>query len=194
MNSWWLILIVILLAGCSAQKQAPQESISAQAPTPELIQEEKTMPLSITSTTFENNSDMPAKYTCQGADTSPPLTISGVPKNAESLVLVMDDPDAPDPAAPRMVWDHWVVFNIPPNTQEIAEGSAPEGMAGLNSWARHDYGGPCPPIGKHRYFFKLYALDTTLDLDANANKAAVMAAMKGHIIEQAELIGLYKKN
>ena len=147
------------------------------------------MTLSLTSSAFENNGDMPKVYTCDGSDTSPPLEISGVPEGTKSLVLINDDPDAPDPAAPKFTWDHWVLYNIPPGTTSIPEGGS-VGTAGKNSWGRTDYGGPCPPIGKHRYFFKLYALDTELDL-TNADKEAVKAAMQGHILEEAVLIGLY---
>lgn len=148
----------------------------------------------ITSPAFSHNGSMPARFTCQGDDLSPPLEIGGVPESAAALVLLVDDPDAPDPAAPRMVWDHWVVWNIPPATTAIAEGSAPPGaVQGVNSWKRNDYGGPCPPIGTHRYFFKLYALDAPLALSSSAMKADVEAAMQGHILAAAELIGLYGK-
>jgi Raf kinase inhibitor-like YbhB/YbcL family protein len=137
---------------------------------------------------------MPKTYTCQGRDVSPPLAIAGVPAGAKSLALLMDDPDAPDPAAPKMVWDHWVVFNIPPGTNEIPEGGVPSGsVVGKNSWPKNAYGGPCPPIGTHRYFFKLYALGTTLPLGPDATKKDVERAMQGHVLEKAELVGLYKK-
>ena len=148
----------------------------------------------ITSPAFPHNGSMPARFTCQGDDLSPPLEISGVPEGSAALVLLVDDPDAPDPAAPRMVWDHWVVWNIPPATTAIAEGAAPSGaVQGVNSWKRNDYGGPCPPIGTHRYFFKLYALDAPLALSSSAMKADVEAAMQGHVLAAAELIGLYGK-
>ncbi len=139
--------------------------------------------------TFAHNEDMDVRYTCEGDDVAPPLTVSGVPE-AKSLVLLVDDPDAPDPAAPKMVWDHWVLFNIPAGTTKI---TAETGVQGINSWGRNDYGGPCPPIGKHRYFFKLYALDTVLELASSVDKLAVELAMEGHIIAKAELIGLYQK-
>ena len=148
--------------------------------------------MQITSPEFLPSSPMPDRYTCNGDDISPPLAIAGVPDNAQSLVLVVDDPDAPDPAAPKVVWEHWVVWNIAPETTSIPAGSSPAGaVQGTNSWGRNDYGGPCPPIGTHRYFFKLYALDTTLALAASSIKADVETAMQGHILAQAELIGLY---
>lgn len=129
---------------------------------------------------------MPSEFTCDGADRIPPLEISDVPAGAKSLALVMDDPDAP-----MGVWDHWVVWNIPADTKRID--SQPKGVAGKNSWGRLDYGGPCPPSGTHRYFFKLYALDTMLDLPAGSNKQSLMQAMKGHIVAEAVLMGTYKR-
>ncbi len=148
----------------------------------------------LSSPAFRHNTLMPSRYTCQGFDVNPPLRISDVPPGTKSLVLIMDDPDAPDPKAPKMVWDHWVVWNIDPSTEEIPEDSVPPGaMQGRNSWGRNDYGGPCPPIGTHRYFFKLYALDSTLDLPSTATKADVEQAMEGHILDEANLIGTYRK-
>ena len=150
--------------------------------------------MEITSPAFTNNARIPSRYTCQGEDISPPLRVEGVPDGARSLVLLVDDPDAPDPDAPKMVWDHWVVWNIPPETTLIDEGGLPAGsLEGRNSWRRNDYGGPCPPVGTHRYFFKLYALDTTLDLPASATKADVEAAIEASVLDQAQLIGLYSK-
>ncbi len=143
--------------------------------------------MKITSPAFTHNAMIPQKYTCQGKDISPPLAISNIPEGAVSLALVIDDPDAPG-----RTWDHWIIWNIKP-TGEIKEDSAP-GTQGKNSWGRQDYGGPCPPSGTHRYFFKLYAIDTEMDLPAGATKATLEAAMKGHILEQAELIGLYQKS
>lgn len=158
------------------------------------IQEVQHMPLTLTSPAFTHNHEMPARYTCQGDDISPPLHIANVPAATESLVLIMDDPDAPDPAAPKMTWDHWVVWNIAPTTTTISEGKAPTGaIVGQNSWPKNTYGGPCPPIGTHRYFFKLYALNTTLTLRTTATKKEVERAMQHHIIEKTELVGRYKK-
>jgi hypothetical protein len=154
------------------------------------------MALTLTSSTFSPNGEIPRKYTCEGDDLSPPLTWSSVPSGAKSLVLIVDDPDAPDPRAPRMTWVHWVVYDIPFTTTGLPEatGKAPVGARdGTNDWKHRGYGGPCPPIGRHRYFHKLYALDVVLgDLGA-ATKADVEKAMHGHVLEQAELIGTYQK-
>ena len=157
------------------------------------------MTLSITSSAFANGAEIPATYTCQGKDISPPLQWTGVPAEAKSLVLIVDDPDAPDPDAPRMTWVHWVLYNIPTEAGGLPEAATssdlPAGTGeGLNDWKRTGYGGPCPPIGRHRYFHKLYALDILLpDLD-QPTKAAVESAMKGHVIGQAELVGTYQKS
>jgi Raf kinase inhibitor-like YbhB/YbcL family protein len=154
------------------------------------------MSLILTSTAFAQGSEIPAKYTCEGQDISPPLAWSGVPASAKSLVLIVDDPDAPDPAAPKMTYVHWVLYNIPTSAASLAEDVEllPTGtLAGLNDWRRPDYGGPCPPIGRHRYFHKLYALDTVLPDLNKPTKAALKAKIKGHVIAQAELVGTYQK-
>lgn len=142
--------------------------------------------MKLISSAFENNGDIPSKYTCQGEDVNPPLEIEDIPENTKTLVLIMDDPDAP-----MGVWDHWVVWNIKP-INKIEENSSP-GIQGTNDFGKNDYGGPCPPSGKHRYFFKLYALDTELDIDVSAHKKDIEKIMEGHILEKAELIGLYEK-
>ncbi len=143
----------------------------------------------ITSPVFEEGKPIPAKHTCMGDDINPPLEIEGVPKETVSLVLIMDDPDAP-----VGTWDHWIMWNISPDTTEIKEKSVPQhAVQGKNSWGMNRYGGPCPPSGTHRYFFKLYALDTTLDLPANSNKRELEFAMQQKILTQAQLIGTYKK-
>jgi Raf kinase inhibitor-like YbhB/YbcL family protein len=160
------------------------------------IKEVRTMSMTIESTAFGQQADIPAKYTCEGQDISPPLAWSGVPAGARSLVLIVDDPDAPDPAAPRMTWVHWLLYNIPVDASGVPEASKalPAGTReGMNDWQRTGYGGPCPPIGRHRYFHKLYALDTVLPDLGKANKAKVEAAMKGHVIAQAQLVGTYQK-
>jgi Raf kinase inhibitor-like YbhB/YbcL family protein len=149
----------------------------------------------LTSPAFENGAEIPARYTCEGRDISPPLTWSGVPKEARSLVLVVDDPDAPDPKEPKTTWVHWVVYNLPPSTTGLAEGvkALPQGArVGLNDWKRAAYGGPCPPVGRHRYFHKLYALDAVLGLD-RPTKAQVENAMKDHVLGHAQLVGTYQK-
>jgi hypothetical protein len=156
------------------------------------------MALAITSTAFRPGGEIPAAHTCQGKDTSPPLAFSGVPAGARSLALVVDDPDAPDPAAPRMTWVHWVLYDLPPAATGLAEAVArrdlPRGTReGQNDWKRTGWGGPCPPIGRHRYFFKLYALDVALGDLGTPTKAKLEAAMKGHVLEQAELMGTYQK-
>ena len=154
------------------------------------------MTLSLTSPAFSPNASIPSQYTCDGANTSPALTISGVPEEAKSLALLMDDPDVPKQLKPDGVFDHWVVFNIPTRITEIpADGSV--GVAGVNGAGRNAYTGPCPPPqyepSEHRYFFRLYALDTELPLKTGASKQDVLHAMQGHILVQAELVGKYKK-
>jgi Raf kinase inhibitor-like YbhB/YbcL family protein len=145
--------------------------------------------LKLSSAAFGNNGLVPARYTCDGEDMAPPLSIEGTPEKARSLALIVDDPDAP-----AGTWVHWVVWNIDPKTAEIAEDSVPQGAReGMNDFRRIDYGGPCPPSGTHRYFFKLYALDTLLDLEKGAAKADLERSMKGHILAQAQIIGLYRR-
>ncbi len=154
------------------------------------------MGLHIYSPAFEEDGIIPSKYTCEGADISPPLEWSGVSSEAKSLVLIVDDPDAPDPKAPKMTWVHWVVYDIPPSVHGFEEGIKylPSGSKeGLNDWQRTGYGGPCPPIGRHRYFFKLYVLDTSLEFSHIPTKAEVEAAMQGHILQAAELMGTFEK-
>ncbi len=144
--------------------------------------------LKLTSSAFKNEGRIPDKYTCMGEDISPPLEINGVPEGAKSLVLIIDDPDAP-----MGTWDHWVVFNIP-LISKIEENSVPQGgVQGINDFKKHDYGGPCPPSGTHVYMFKLYALDITLDLDEDSGKVDVENAMEGHVLAQTKLLGTYSK-
>lgn len=155
--------------------------------------------MELKSTAFAPLADIPSQYTCEGADQSPPLAWSGVPAGAKSLALIVDDPDAPDPAAPRMTWVHWVAYDIPPDSTGTASGKSgiaalPAGTRqGLNDWKQEGYRGPCPPIGRHRYFHKLYALDTVLPDLHPATKASLEKAMQGHILAQCELVGYYKK-
>jgi hypothetical protein len=148
------------------------------------------------SSAFSDGGTIPSQYTCEGEDTSPPLAWSEVPRNAKTLALIVDDPDAPDPAAPQRVWVHWVLYNIPVSTTGLAENitTLPIGtQEGINDWKRTGYGGPCPPIGRHRYFFKLYALDTRLDLHNPPTKAQLEKAMHGHILAQASFMGTYHR-
>nr|MDO8132980.1 YbhB/YbcL family Raf kinase inhibitor-like protein [Candidatus Njordarchaeum guaymaensis] len=140
----------------------------------------------MTSPAFENKGSIPSKYTCDGRDVNPPLKIEDIPKETQSLVLIVDDPDAP-----AGTFDHWIVWNIPP-TERIEENSVP-GTEGLNDLRKHSYGGPCPPSGTHRYFFKVYALDTKLSLNPNSRKRDLEKAMTGHILAKGELIGLYRR-
>jgi Raf kinase inhibitor-like YbhB/YbcL family protein len=145
--------------------------------------------LTISSPAFQHNGRIPAKYTCDGADINPPLVIVNSSPGAKSLALIVDDPDAP-----RGTWVHWVVWNIGPDIKEITEHTVPSGASvGMNDFRKRSYGGPCPPSGIHRYFFKLYALDITLVLASSTTKADLERAMKGHILGQAELIGLYAR-
>lgn len=159
-------IITILLYSCSS------------APSGESVK--------LTSPAFADKQEIPSDYTCDGANSIPPLEISDVPANAKSLALVVDDPDAP-----AGTWDHWVVWNIAPATTLID--AEPDGMPGKNSWGKTGYGGPCPPSGSHRYYFKLYALDTMLNIPAGSNKAVLLTAMKTHIVAEASLMGTYQR-
>jgi len=156
------------------------------------------MEMTMTSPSFVHMGSIPAKHTCEGADLSPALRWANVPAEAKSLALIVDDPDAPDPKAPRMVWVHWILYNIAPDSSGLPEAVSsvrpPEGtLAGMNDFKRPDYGGPCPPIGRHRYFFELFALDTILPDLKMPKKADLEKAMEGHILARHELIGTYEK-
>lgn len=149
--------------------------------------------MELKSKAFEHEGKIPAKYTCDGENISPPLTFLAVPEAAESLVLIMDDPDVPRHLREDGMWDHWVVFNIPSDTGEVKEGEEPGGTHGMGTAENLNYFGPCPPDREHRYFFKLYALDRKLDLSEKATKQEVEKAMEGAIIDQAELMGRYER-
>ena len=156
------------------------------------------MSLKITSTAFQPGGSIPSKYTCEDRDLSPPLAWSGVPPGTKTFALIADDPDAPDPAKPQRVYVHWVVYNIPAATVALAENASkkdlPTGaVQGKNDWGKAEYGGPCPPVGRHRYFFKLYALDTELTGLSSPTKGDLERAMNGHVLESGELIGTYQK-
>ena len=160
--------------------------------------EHEDMSFVLASSAFEDGGPIPARYTCDGGDIAPPLHWKGVPAGARSLVLIVDDPDAPDPTAVQMTWVHWVLYNIPPATTALPESGAGADVpfaagSGLNDWHRTGYGGPCPPLGRHRYFFKLYALDTTLEFSSKPTKADVMAAMEKHVLGRAWMMGTYRK-
>jgi len=179
-----LAILLLLVAGIVYLSRSYKKEAQS-------LPEELTKPSSmkISSPAFENNQFIPVKYTCDGEDINPPLQIENVPKEAKSLVLIVDDPDAP-----IGVWSHWVLFNIDPSVQFIEENSFPEGaVQGLNDFKKHSYGGPCPPSGTHRYYFRLYALDTILDLSSKATREDVLKAIKDHVLASAELIGLYQR-
>jgi len=152
--------------------------------------------MELTSPAFESMGGIPRRHTCEGEDIAPALRWHGVPAGAKSLVLIVDDPDAPDPAAPTRTWVHWVVVDIPPDAPGLPHGGHPlpvGARTGLNDWHRTGYGGPCPPVGKHRYFFKLYALDTWLPGLLRPTKAEVEHDMREHVLAQAEFVGTYQK-
>ncbi|HVE86167.1 MAG TPA: YbhB/YbcL family Raf kinase inhibitor-like protein [Myxococcales bacterium] len=156
------------------------------------------MTLHLTSPAFQNGGEIPTQYTCEGADRSPELRWSGAPEGTKSFALIVDDPDAPDPRAPQMTWVHWVLYDIPFTTVSLAEGAkqapAPAGAHdGTNDWKVTGWGGPCPPVGRHRYFFKLYALDAVLGDQGKVTKAQLEKEMAGHVLEQVELMGTYEK-
>lgn len=162
------------------------------------INKENIMALTLTSSSFSHNGMIPIQFTCDSKDISPALSWSGVPDHAKSLVLIVDDPDAPDPAAPKMTWVHWVLYNIPPHANGLPENVSPHELPagtleGVNDWKRTGYGGPCPPKGIHRYFHKLYALDIVLPNLKHPTKAELERAMQGHIITQTEMIGRYQR-
>lgn len=156
------------------------------------------MTFTLSSSSFESGSEIPRAHTCEGEDTSPPLRWSDPPEGTKSFALIVEDPDAPDPAAPRMIWVHWVLYDIPAEVSSLPEGvtkgSLPAGCReGLNDWKRTGYGGPCPPIGRHRYFHRLHALDTTLGELGQPPKSRLEEAMRGHVLGVAELMGTYRK-
>jgi len=155
------------------------------------------MSFSITSTAFEAGQEIPAQYTCDGKDISPPLQWADAPTGTQSLVLIVDDPDAPDPEAPKLTWVHWILYNLPPDSIGLPEAIQREKLPsevlhGTNNWERTGYGGPCPPIGRHRYFFKLYALDSVLPDLGFPNKDTLLENMQGHVLAETELMGTYQ--
>ena len=145
--------------------------------------------MKITSSAFQEGATIPSKFTCDGADASPPLQIADIPSGAKSLALIVDDPDAPSG-----LFTHWMVWNLSPQTSTVAEGRAPKGVQGTNDFDKSGYGGPCPPSGTHRYYFKIFALDRELDLPSGAKRAQLDAAMKGHVVAQGELMGRYSRH
>ena len=157
------------------------------------------MSFELYSSAFKNGGEIPVRYTCEGEDISPPLEWSNVPPQTRSLVLIVEDPDAPDPKHPKMTWVHWVLYDIPPDARGLGEGVALDTLSGtirqgINDWQRPGYGGPCPPVGRHRYFFNLYALDIRLGNFGSLTKKEVEEAMAGHVLAKAVLLGTYKKS
>lgn len=156
------------------------------------------MPLTLTSPSFFNNDPIPVRHTCDGQDISPALAWTEPPPDTKSMVLIVDDPDAPDPAAPKMSWVHWLLYNIPPDStglpEGVSEGDLPPGtLQGLNDWKRTGYGGPCPPVGRHRYFHKLFALDILLPDLIHPSRDTLEKAMQGHILEHSVMMGTYQR-
>ena len=189
MQADWRILALLLALLPTGMPAAGSPILSAEA---------KPMTIMLNSPVFSQNGAIPKRYTCEGEDVSPELAWSGLPPATSSLVLIVDDPDAPDPAAPQTTWVHWVLYNIPPQAgglkAAVPAAKLPAGTKeGLNDWNRTGYGGPCPPIGRHRYFHKLYALDIVLPDLGKPTKATLEKAMAGHIISSTELIGTYQK-
>jgi len=184
---FFLLIIIFVIGGCKIE--VDEEVIGKGTPVP--IQGVEKMKL--TSSAFEHNGAIPSEYTCDGSDTSPELNIEDVPENTKSLALINDDPDVPKEIRPDGLWVHWVVWNMPPETKNIPKGTEPKGIGGNSNFGRTGYGGPCPPSGTHRYFFKLYALDTELDLPEGSTKDDLEKAMQGHIIEKTELTGTYQR-
>ncbi len=191
-----LVVSLLLMSGCEESDRKEKERGEEEIERKPIKKEKKekdseVVDMKIESEVFRNREEIPSKYTCDGRDINPPLRISGVPEEVESLVLIMDDPDAVEPAG--QVWDHWVVFNIPPSTTTIEEGREPEGVHGKGTSGNYDYKGPCPPDREHTYHFKLYALNSKLDLKRGVSKEEVESEMKGKIVGEAELIGLYER-
>lgn len=178
-----IALAAVLVAGATAVVTA-----SGQSPAP----------FTIVSSAFRHQGEIPRRYTCEGDNISPPLAWTNAPDRIKSFALIVDDPDAPDPRAPLITWVHWVLYNLPPTTHGIPENvkrsALPPGTKeGRNGWQRAGYGGPCPPVGRHRYFYKLYALDTVLPDLGTPTEAELERAMKGHVLVEAEIIGTYRK-
>ena len=196
-----LCVLLVLTLGCKREAAPVTDSTAGVAsPTAAIDTGSRSNPmtLKVTSSAFQQGGSIPSQYTCEGKDISPPLAWSGTPSSAKSIAMIVDDPDAPNPAKPQRVYVHWVVYNIPAATASLSENASKSGMPkgavqGKNDWGKAEYGGPCPPIGRHRYFFKVYALDSELTGLSGATKADVERAMKGHIVDQGELMGTYQK-
>ena len=184
----FITLIILLIGVIILQRGKISKKSGVSKPQPNNT-EDFIANMKIVSSTFDNNQNIPSKYTCDGENINPPLTFSVIPNNAKSLVLIVDDPDAPGG-----VWTHWILFNISPAIQNITENSVPpEAIQGITSFGSNRYGGPCPPFGTHHYFFKLFALDTKLNLTDKTDSENLQEAMKGHVIEQTQLVGIYSR-
>ena len=192
------VLAVLAIAGpmaAAARTLTPADSSSAPA---DSVSTPSETPFRVNSTSFAADQEIPVKHTCEGGDIAPALSWTGAPTGTKSFALIVDDPDAPDPTAPKTVWVHWVAYNIPADVASIPEGTKPGGLPkgsldGVNDFKQVGYGGPCPPTGRHRYYFKVYALDTRLADLKRPNKARLLEAMKGHVLASSELIGTYEK-
>jgi len=195
-------VLFLLLLGCKRETPSAGDSwtpLASGSAATDTAPRSNAMTLKITSSAFQQGGSIPAKYTCEGQDVSPPLAWAGAPSSAKSIAIIVDDPDAPDPAKPQRVYVHWVLYNIPGGISSLSENASRSGLPkgavqGKNDWGKPQYGGPCPPIGRHRYFFKVYALDTELTGLSGATKADVERAMKGHIVDSGELVGTYQKS
>jgi hypothetical protein len=189
-ENWTVGLLAVLVA---------LSAVAAEGLMPLNSRKENTMSFALHSGSFMADGMIPSRLTCEGQNLSPQLAWVGLPANTKSLALIVDDPDAPDPAAPRMTWVHWVLYNLPPAAASLAEGVAvkdlpPGTRHGLNDWQHTGYGGPCPPVGKNRYMHKLFALDVVLPDLQLPTKAALEKAMQGHVLARTELIGLYQRH
>ncbi|MCS7272145.1 MAG: YbhB/YbcL family Raf kinase inhibitor-like protein [Gemmataceae bacterium] len=183
-----MLIALLMHGGCHGEQRLASTHPHLEGAT--------TMNLTLTSPAFSHGGEIPTEYTCEGPDVSPELHWTGAPAGTKSFALIVDDPDAPDPAAPKMTWVHWVLYNLPADCHSLPKDvrQLPPGTReGLNDWKRTGYGGPCPPIGRHRYYFKLYALDTVLPDLGTPTKAQLEQAMQGHILARTELMGTYEK-
>jgi Raf kinase inhibitor-like YbhB/YbcL family protein len=195
--SFLLVGVGAAMSGCSKDSISAADAAqnTGTAKDPLLTVPAPTSELNLSSPAFTANGAIPKKYTCQGEDVSPKLNISGVPAGTKSLILVVDDPDAPDPAAPKRDFIHWIVFDLDPTTVELPEALSTlpaQARGGLNDWGKATYGGPCPPKGRHRYFFRIYALDKVLELN-RPTLGDLRNAVAGHVLGAASLVGTYQK-
>ena len=192
------ITLVCVLAAPVRAAVIPPKAAPRSAPGSSGARKEVVVPLILSSPAFRQLGEIPRRHTCDGEDVSPPLAWGGAPPGTKSLALVVDDPDAPDPAAPKLVWVHWLLYDLPASASSLAEGLPaahlpPGTREGLNDWKRTGWRGPCPPVGRHRYFHKLYALDIVLPDLHHPTRAALEKAMEGHVIARAELVGTYQR-